>query len=78
MTTTQKVSLPRCLVCDKSLSLVACFDGWCDVCAGKALSALLALRDGDVGAAAAWFEDRGVPFLSRVVVGVMPFEVGDG
>ena len=37
---------PRCLCCDKPLSPVAQFDGWCDVCAGLALAGLLALRDG--------------------------------
>ncbi len=71
------MTLPRCLCCDRVLSPAACFDGWCEACAGKALQALLSLRDGDVGAAVAWFDDRGAPFLGRVVVGSIPFSEGE-
>jgi hypothetical protein len=69
--------MTRCLVCDKPLTMVACFDGWCEGCAGQALSALLFLRDGPaevIGARVAWYKDQGVPFLARVIVGCVPFE----
>ena len=68
---------PRCLICDKPLSPVAQFDGWCDTCVGKALAGLLALRDttpDQIAVRAACFQDWGVPFLARVIVGRVPFE----
>lgn len=67
----------RCLCCDRPLSPAACFDGWCDGCAGKALADLLALRDGpadQLGVRCAVFADWGVPFLGRIIVGRVPFE----
>jgi hypothetical protein len=69
--------MTRCLVCDTLLSPDACFDGWCDGCAGKALADLLALRDGppdQLGVRVSVFRDWHVPFLGRVLVGPTPFD----
>lgn len=69
--------MTRCLCCDRPLSPVAQFDGWCDLCAGKALASLLDLRDGphdQLGVRCAVFADWGVPFLGRVLVGPTPFD----
>lgn len=69
--------MPRCLCCDKPLSPVACFDGWCVECAGAVLGEVLALRDGPpvvVGVRVAWLRDQGAPFMVRAVCGPLPFE----
>lgn len=67
----------RCVCCDKPLSPVACFDGWCATCAGTALNAILSLRDGSwetVGARVSILRDWGADALARAVVGAIPFE----
>lgn len=60
---------PRCLCCGRVLSPVACFDGWCAECVGRALHELLGLRDvkGAVIVADVLRQAQ-APFLARVVM----------
>jgi hypothetical protein len=72
---------PRCLCCDRPLSPVAQFDGWCDTCAGAVLSELLAmadLRPGEVATIAEILILAGATTMGRVITRA-PFEtVFDG
>jgi hypothetical protein len=67
---------PRCHCCDRPLSPVAQFDGWCDTCAGAVLSDVLSLRDGTpavVGVRVAMLHDWGCEAMVSAVVGTIPF-----
>jgi hypothetical protein len=67
---------PRCLCCDRVLSPVAQFDGWCDTCAGAVLSELLAmadLRPGEVATIAEILILAGATTMGRVITRA-PFE----
>jgi hypothetical protein len=66
---------PRCHACDRPLSPVAQFAGWCDTCAGAVLSELLAmadLRPGEVAAIAEILILAGATTMGRVITKV-PF-----
>ena len=68
---------PRCACCDRPLSLVARFDGWCENCVNGLLVDANLLRAGDrqeIGANVAWLLDRGCLTLARYITHV-PFQV---
>lgn len=66
---------PSCLCCDKPLSPVAQFDGWCDTCAGAVLDDVLSLRDSkDVGIKVAMLHDWGCEAMVAAIIGTMPFD----
>jgi hypothetical protein len=67
---------PRCHACDRPLSPVAQFDGWCDTCAGAVLAELLAmadLRPGHVRTIAEILIIAGAVTMGRVITRA-PFE----
>lgn len=66
----------RCLCCDRTLSPVACFDGWCETCAGRVLHELLAIGDlkpSEVAIMADMFRQVGARTMAHVITRV-PFE----
>jgi hypothetical protein len=70
------VMTPRCHACDRPLSPVAQFDGWCDTCAGRVLAELLAmadLRPGEVATIAEILILAGATTMGRVITRA-PFE----
>jgi hypothetical protein len=69
---------PRCLCCDRPLSPAACFDGWCETCAGRVLGEVLGLRDRkDVSIIVSLLCDWGCVGMAKAVVGVVPFDASE-